>query len=333
MAKLRWGILGAGKFGGTFARGIQASQTGELIAVGSRTQENAERFGEEFGVPRRYGSYEALLADPDVDVIHISLPNNLHAEWTLKCAAAGKHILCEKPFTVNHAEAVATFERLKEYPVFFMEAFMYRTHPQTAKLQELIQGGAIGEVRLIQANFCYNMGTKYENIRMRNDVAGGGIMDVGCYTASMVRLVAGQEPIEVKGTAHIGEVSRVDEQATASLKFPSGAVANIACATQVGADSELRVWGSAGSIRVPNPWFPTEGENRIILHKSGSDPQEIVVVGGTPLYGIETDTVAKYIDRREAPSPCMTWNDTLGNMATLDKWRESIGLVFDVERV
>ena len=332
MAKLRWGVLGAGKFGGTFARGIQASKTGELVAVGSRTQENAERFGDEFGVPRRYGSYEALLADPDVDVIHISLPNNLHAEWTLKCAAAGKHILCEKPFTVNHAEAVATFAKLREYPVFFMEAFMYRTHPQTAKLKELILDGAIGEVRLIQVNFCYNMGSQYGNIRMRNDVAGGGIMDVGCYTASMARFVAGEEPTEVKGTGHIGDISRVDEQATASLKFPSGAVANLACATQVGTDNELRVWGSAGSIRVPNPWFPNEGDNKIILSKSGSDPQEIVVTGGTPLYGIETDTVFANIDKREAPAPCMTWDDTLGNMRTLDMWRESIGLQFDVEK-
>jgi predicted dehydrogenase len=332
MGKLRWGILGAGKFAGTFARGIQASQTGELIAVGSRTQEKADAFGEEIGVPRRYPTYEALLADPDVDVIHISLPNHLHAEWTLKCAAAGKHILCEKPFTVNHAEAVETFEKLKAYPVFFMEAFMYRCHPQTAKLQSLIREGAIGEVRLIQANFCYNMGPNYQNIRMRNDVAGGGIMDVGCYTASMARLVAGQDPIEVKGTAHIGSTSRVDEQATASLKFPSGAVANLACATQVGADSELRVWGSAGSIRVPNPWFPNEGENRILLHAAGKEPEEIIVVGGTPLYGIEADTVARYIDQREAPSPCMTWDDTLGNMKTLDLWRESIGLLFDVEK-
>lgn len=332
MGKLRWGILGAGKFAGTFAKGIQASQTGELIAIGSRSQESADRFGEEFNVPRRYASYDAMLADPDVDVVHISLPNNLHAEWTLKCAAAGKHILCEKPFTVNHAEAVETFEALKAYPVFFMEAFMYRCHPQTAKLQSLITEGAIGEVRLIQANFCYNMGTRYENIRMRNDVAGGGIMDVGCYTASMVRLVAGADPIEVKGTAHIGSVSRVDEQATASLKFPSGAVANIACATQVGTDNELRVWGSEGSIRVPNPWFPNEGENKIILQRSGSSPEEIIVVGGTPLYGIEADTVARYIGQSEAPSPCMTRADTLGNMATLDQWRASVGLVFDVEK-
>jgi len=180
MNNLRWGILGAGKFAGTFAKGIAASRTGTLAAIGSRTQESADRFGDEYGVPRRHASYDALVADPEVDVVHISLPNHLHAEWTLRCAQAGKHILCEKPFTVNHAEAVRTLDEVKKHPVFFMEAFMYRCHPQTAKLKELIDAKTIGDVRLIQCSFCYNMGPSYENIRMRYDVAGGGIMDVGC---------------------------------------------------------------------------------------------------------------------------------------------------------
>lgn len=328
MAKLRWGILGAGKFAGTFAQGIQASQTGELVAIGSRTQEGAEKFGEEFGVPRRHSSYRSLVDDPNVDVVHISLPNNLHAEWAIECAKAGKHILCEKPFTVNHEEAVDTLNEIGKYDVFFMEAFMYRCHPQTAKICELIDSGAIGEVRLIQTNFSYNMGAKYENIRMRHDVAGGGIMDVGCYTMSMTRLVANAEPIEIKGTGHIGDISKVDEQATASLKFPNGTVANLCCGTQVSVDSELRIWGSLGHIRVPNPWFPTEGENKIHLHRSGHDPETVVVVGGLPLYAIETDTVAKYLAERQAPRPCMTREDTLGNMKALDAWRAEIGLKF-----
>lgn len=330
MDKLRWGILGAGKFAGRFAEGIAASQTGTLTAIGSRSQENADKFGDEYKVPKRYASYQALLDDPDIDVVHISLPNHLHAEWAIKCAQAGKHILCEKPFTVNHPEAVATLEEIRKYPVFFMEAFMYRCHPQTAKLKQLITEGAIGEVRLIQVNFCYNMGPGYENIRMRYDVAGGGIMDVGCYTASMARLVAGAEPIEVCGSAHIGPISKVDEQATASLKFPNGTVASLACATQVATDNELRVWGSEGSIRVPNPWFPNEGQNKIVLTKGG-ETQEILVEGGLPLYAIETDTVAKYLNDRQAPSPCMTPEDTLGNMKTLDLWRYSVGLKFDGE--
>ncbi len=332
MKSLRWGILGAGKFAGTFAKGIQASQTGTLVAIGSRTQEGAERFGAEHNVKKRYGSYQALLDDPEVDVVHISLPNHLHAEWTVKCAQAGKHILCEKPVAVNRAQAMETLDEVRKHPVFFMEAFMYRCHPQTARVAQLMAEGAIGEVRLIQCNFCYNMGPAYENIRMRYDVAGGGIMDVGCYTASYTRLIAGAEPEEVKGTALIGPVSHVDERATASLRFPNGIVANLACATQVSTDNELRIWGSEGSIRVPNPWFPGETGNKILLKRAGQDaPEEVIVDGGAPLYAIETDTVARYLEQREAPRPCMTWDDTLGNMGTLDAWRRSIGLAFEGE--
>jgi predicted dehydrogenase len=176
------------------------------------------------------------------------------------------------------------------------------------------------------------MGPKYENIRLSNPAAGGGIMDVGCYTASMARLVAGAEPDVVTGTGVIGPISRVDEQATASLRFPGGAVANLACATQCAADSEVRIWGSEGSIRVPNPWFPGEKENRIIVQRAGQPAEEILVDAPTPLYAVEADTVAKHLAARQAPPPCMTWDDTLGNMAVLDAWRHAIGLVFDVER-
>ena len=213
-----------------------------------------------------------------------------------------------------------------------MEAFMYRCHPQTARLKQLIADRAIGDVRLIQANFCYNMGPKYENIRLSNPAAGGGIMDVGCYTASMARLIAGSEPEMVTGVGHIGAISRVDEQAIAALKFPGGIVAGLACATQVAADSEVRIWGSEGSIRVPNPWFPAERDNKILLQRAGQSVEEIIVESPVPLYAVEADTVALHIAARQAPSPCMTWDDTLGNMAVLDAWREAIGLVFDVEK-
>ena len=330
--RLRWGILATGKIAGTFAKGVAASRTGVNAAVGSRTMESAERFGVEHNIQRRHGSYQELLDDPEVDAIYISLPNHMHAEWTVKCARAGKHILCEKPFTVNLAEAEAVIEIVRQSGVFLMEAFMYRCHPQTARLATLLRDGAVGDVRLIQANFCYNMGPSYENIRLSNPAAGGGIMDVGCYTVSMARLVAGEEPVSVTGDGVIGDISRVDEQAVASLRFPSGAVANLACATQVSADSELRIWGSAGNIRVPNPWFPGESNSRIILQRSGSDASEELVNSDVPLYAVEADTVAAGVNGQEAPPPCMTWQDTLNNMRVLDAWRKQAGLVFDVEK-
>jgi predicted dehydrogenase len=332
MTRLKWGILGTGKIAGVFAGGVAVSETGRLVAVGSRAQEAANRFAGAFASVTAHPSYDALIADPEVDAVYISLPNHLHAEWTIKCARMGKHILCEKPFTVNHAEAVAALEIVHAHDVFFMEAFMYRCHPQTQRLKQLLEDHAIGDVRLIQTNFSYNMGPKYENIRLSNPAAGGGIMDVGCYTASMARLAAGAEPEIVTGAGYIGPISRVDEQATASLLFPSGAVANLACGTQVAADSELRIWGSDGNIRVPNPWFPGEKDNKILLQKPGQPVEEILVTAPTPLYAVEADTVARYIEARQAPLPCMTWEDTLGNMAVLDAWRAAIGLVFDVEK-
>ena len=333
MKKLKWGIMGTGGIARTFARAVLASETGTLAAVGSRTAESAERFAEEFGISHRHASYEALVDDPDVQAIYIALPNHMHSEWTIRCARAGKHILCEKPLATNYAEALLAVEAARRNDVFLMEAFMYRCHPQTAKLKELLDAKVIGDVRLIQASFSFNMGPKYENIRMSNPAAGGGIMDVGCYTASLVRLVAGADPIEVKGVGHIGPISRVDEQSTVSMKFPGGIVAALSCGTQVGIDREFCIWGSEGSIRVPNPWFPGESDNRIIVQKNGEQkPTEIIVSADRGLYSIEADTVARHLQDRQAPSPCMTWADSLGNMKTLDAWRKSIGLVFDVEK-
>jgi predicted dehydrogenase/aryl-alcohol dehydrogenase-like predicted oxidoreductase len=332
--RLRWGILGTGGIAHVFAQGVAASRTGTLQAIGSRSKDTAERFGLQYGVApdRCHGSYQALLDDPLVDAVYISLPNHLHAEWTIACAAAGKHVLCEKPLTTNYGEAMTVIEAMRRYDVFLMEAFMYRCTPQTAKLLELVRSGVIGEVRLIECDFSYNMGPDYTNIRLSNPAAGGGIMDVGCYPMSMVRLLAGEEPVAVTGVATIGAVSRVDERATASVGFANGIVAALACGTQVETDQELRIWGSQGSIRVPNPWKPVEGPNRILVQRADEAAEDVIVEGGAPLYAIEADTVARYIEARQAPYPCMTWDDSLNNMRALDAWRRAVGLVFDVER-
>ena len=170
---LRWGIISTGKIARTLADAIHRSRTGELLAVGSRRQETAAAFGAEFDVPRRYGSYAALLADPDVDVVYNALPNHLHAEWSIKAAQAGKHILCEKPLATNLGQAMALVEAARYHDVFLLEAFMYRCHPQTAKLVELIKAGAVGAVRLIQASFTGNMSLDLNNIRLQNGAAGG----------------------------------------------------------------------------------------------------------------------------------------------------------------
>jgi predicted dehydrogenase len=295
-----------------------------------------------FDVPRRYSGYEELLADSEVHAIYNSLPNSLHLEWTIKAARSGKHILCEKPLTVNAAEANQMVEAVKEADVFLMEAFMYRCHPQTAKIVEIIRDGAIGNVRVIQAAFSYSLGEKeeaYQNIRLRNDVAGGGIMDVGCYTMSMARLIAGAamgldepgEPDSIKAVAHVGEIGRVDEWSAAVAKFPNGTVANLICGAKASVRSDVHIWGSEGDIGVPVPWKPVVG--KIILKRAGKDAEEIEVPAeADSCYTLEADAVAHHIPDRQAPYPCMTWDDSINNMKALDGWRESIGLVFDVEK-
>ena len=334
---IRWGILGTGNIARKFAKALNESPSARLVAVGSRSGPPARGFADDFGAERAHGSYEELLRDADVDAVYISLPNHLHAEWTARTASAGKHILCEKPFTVNAAEARATMDTVREARVFFMEAFMYRCHPQTAKIVELIVEGVIGEVRLIQAGFTYNMGLNYDNIRLSLEAAGGGIMDVGCYPVSICRLIAGaarrnpfQNPLEVRGVAHIGEVSHVDQQAAAVLKFPGGLVASVTAATQVASDNILRIFGSEGSLVVPSPWFPAPEKAVIHLRRNGEEPRDIEVNAPGSLYTHEINLLADCVRRhdREAPSPAMTWADTIGNMEVLDAWRKDIGLVF-----
>lgn len=331
-AKLAWGIIGTGNIAKTFARGVAPSTTGELLAIGSRTQESADKFGDEFNVPRRYGSYETLLADPDVQAVYISTPHPMHAEWAVKAAEAGKHILCEKPIALDYPEAMAVVEAARRNDVFLMEAFMYRCHPLIAKLVELIKDKAIGEVRLIKASFSFHCGWNPEGRLLNNALGGGGILDVGCYTTSVSRLIAGAalgqdfvEPIDIKSMGKIGE-SRVDDYAVALLRFPGDIIAEIATGVQLNQDNVLQVFGTGGNIVMPGFWNPA----KIVLSKNGQAAEEIVIEDPKDVYTYEADTVAANIAKRQAAA--LSLEDTLGNMRTMDTWRLGIGLVYDAEQ-
>ncbi len=341
--RLRWGILGTGRIAEAFAKGLAASRGGILFAVGSRTQENAEAFGAKYGAERRHGSYEALLADPDVEAVYLSTPHPMHAEWAIKTLEAGKHLLCEKPIGMNHAEAMAIVETARAADRFLMEAFMYRCHPQTARLTELIRSGAIGEVRVIQSSFAYDRPYSEATRTARQyapELGGGGILDVGCYPASMARLLAGAaigepfaDPEIVTGAAFLGETG-VDNWAAATLRFPGGIVAQLLTGVNVNTDNSTRIFGSGGDIHVPWPWKPGTDGNRgdIILRRAGQEPETITVDDGRELYSIEADTATRYIREGVRQSPTMPWADTLGNMATLDRWREAVGLTYPSEQ-
>jgi len=341
-ARLGWGIVGTGRIAQIFARGVAESAASEIIAVGSRTRAAATAFGKAFGVPHRHGSYRALLANPAVEAVYISTPHPMHAEWAIKAAEAGKHVLCEKPLTLNHAEAMTVVEAARRNNVTLMEAFLYRCHPQTETLVALIRAGTIGEVRLIQAAFGFNTAFNPAGRLFRQDLGGGGILDVGCYSISMVRLLAGAatgrrfaDPIEVKGTAQIGEISRVDEDAVAALRFPGGILASVATGVRVQQENVVRVFGSEGHILLPVPWVPSRdgSPTAIIVQRTGEDPREVVVPPTINPYGLEADYVAAQVAAGVRSPPAMSWEDSLGNMRTLDAWRDSIGLVYDRERL
>jgi len=338
--KLAWGILGTGMIAGAFAEGLTTSETGTLVAVGSRSQHTADTFGEQWNVPHRHGSYEALLANAEVEAVYIATPHPWHVEWAIKAAEAGKHILCEKPIALNYAEAMTIVEAAQRNNVFLMEAFMYRCHPQTAQLLELVRSGAIGNVKVIQATFSFQVAYNTESRLLNNRLGGGGILDVGCYCTSMARLIAGAalgksvaEPIEIKAVGHVGKESRVDEYTVASLLFPDDIVAQLWSGVQVNGENVVRIFGSEGSIFIPNPWGPNRlaGRSSFFVTRNGqSQAEEITVETTVGIYGLEADTVATYLGQGQAPA--MTWEDTLGNMRTLDMWRAELGVVYDVEK-
>ncbi len=339
--KLAWGIIGTGAIARRFAQSLPHSMTGELIAVASRTQEKADKFGAEFKVQNCFGDYQALLNSKDVEAVYISTPHPMHAEWTIRAAEAGKHILCEKPFGVNRAEAMAMIEAARRHDVFLMEAFMYRCHPQTARLVELIREGVIGEVRSIQSTFSFHANVPPEQRLRSNDLAGGGIMDVGCYPVSLCRLIAGAavgkdfaDPVDVKGFARFDPETNVDLNASGILRFPGEILAQVACGVQLTQDNSTRIYGTLGNIVVPWAWVPAVegGKTSFFVNRQGQPSEEVVTETDLWLYGIEADTCAKYLDARQASSPAMSWADTMGNMTTLDRWRESIGLVYNMEK-
>ncbi len=336
---LRWGILGAGSIARIFVRGLRESQTGTLVAIGSRSQASADKFGEEFGLEKRYASYQDLLADGDIDAVYIATPHPLHAQWAVACAQAKKHILCEKPLTLNQGEAMAVVEAAREHGVQLMEAFMYRCHPQTTRLVELIQSGALGEVKFITASFGFAAGFDPHSRLFDPMLGGGGILDVGCYAASMVRLVAGAarglpfaEPTQVRGAGVLGR-SGVDEMAAATLQFPGDIVAQISTSISLNQENVLRVFGSKGHLLVPSPWFgsPAKGGPNIVLTRDGQS-EEVFVPSERSPYALEADALFEAVQKGAVQSPAMSGEDALGNMALLDRWRAEIGLVYPAEK-
>jgi len=248
---VKWGIVSTADINRKVIPGAHASDKVDLVAVASRDQARADAYARQWEIPRAYGSYQALLADPDVEAVYISLPNTLHAEWSIKALEAGKHVLCEKPFTRHPEEVTAAFDAAERTGRLLSEAFMYRHNPQTKRLVELVAQGAIGELRLVRSAFSYSL-YDADNIRLRTDVEGGALMDVGCYCVSGSRLLGG-EAVALDGQAWYGP-SGTDWTFAGLLRFPGDVLATFDCGTAMPNRDELEAIGSEGSIFLDDPW-------------------------------------------------------------------------------
>ncbi len=338
--KLSWGILGTGTIAGVFAEGVARSRTGKLAAVASREQAKAESFAARHGAVQAYGNYEALLDDPEVAAVYIATPHPAHVEWAEKAAARGKHVLCEKPVGLNMVEARAAVEACRLTGVLFMEGYMYRCHPQTARIVELVRSGELGQVGLVQATFSFNAPYNSSHRLYDRNLGGGGILDVGGYPVSIARLVAGAvsnkpfiNPHHVDGVGHLHAGSGVDVYAAATLGFPNGVAAQVSAGVGLHQDSVVRIYGSEGWLLVPEPFLVTVGggEATLLLHRKGAREPESIVVKAGPLYALEADAFAGALAAGLSEVPAMSIADTLGNMDTLDRWRAAIGLRYPGE--
>jgi xylose dehydrogenase (NAD/NADP) len=305
-----WGIISTADINRKVIPGTKASPKVDLVAVASRDQARAEEYAREWGIERAYGSYEALLADPDIEAVYISLPNAMHCEWSIKAVEAGKHVLCEKPLTRQPDEAEAAFDAADRAGRFLMEAFMYRHNPQTKRLRALIDEGAIGDVRLVRSTFSYSL-YDADNIRLRTDVEGGALMDVGCYCVSGSRLAAGTEPLSVYGQAWYGP-SGTDWVFTGSMRFPRDVLAIFDCGTALPERDELEVIGSEGSLFLDDPFHCIVP---VIEHRRFGEVERIEIERADS-YRLQLENFSDAI--RGKGEPLLGRTDALGQARALD---------------
>ena len=248
---VKWGIISTANINRNVIPGAHASPKVDLVAVASRDQARADEYAKTWGIQRAYGSYDALLADPDIEAVYISLPNSMHCEWAIKALEAGKHVLCEKPLSRHASDVEAAFEAADRTGRLLSEAFMYRHNPQTRRAKQLVDEGAIGELRLIRAAFSFSLYDD-DNIRLSTTLEGGALMDIGCYAVSGSRLFGG-EPEKAYGEAWFGP-SGTDWVFIGMLRFPANVLASFDCGTAMTARDELEAIGSEGSLFLDDPW-------------------------------------------------------------------------------
>jgi predicted dehydrogenase len=313
---LNWGLLSTARINRALIPAIRGSKRNRLLGVASRSQEKADGYAREWKIDRAYGSYEALLADPTIDVIYNSLPNHLHAEWSIKAMQAGKNVLCEKPMALSVAELDAMAAAAKETGKVLTEAFMYRHHPQTLKVEEIVRSGQLGRLQIIQGAFTFTL-KREGDIRLQAELGGGSIWDVGCYPISYARTIAGSEPLDFAGWSVTGD-GGADVLFVGQMRFPGEVFAQFDSSFISPPRAFMEIVGSDGTLEIREPFKP--GKNEKIMLRRG-DLVEVLDIRGEELYAGEVEDMADAVLLQKAPRISLT--DSRGNVAAIVRLLES----------
>ena len=322
----RWGIIGLGNIARQFATGLKSAPGAELVAVGSRSQEKSEAFGAEFGAERRYGSYMELAADPGVDAVYVASPHPMHKEDALLCLRHGKAVLCEKPFTINAAEAQEVISFARQNKVFLMEAMWTRFLPAVQKARQLVREGGVGDIQFVQADFGFRAGFDPKSRLFDPALGGGGLLDVGVYCLSFASMLLGT-PEHITGTAVLGETG-VDETAAMLLRYGSGAIAILSSAIRANTPQEVTIVGTDGNLKLQSPFW--KATTLTFSRKGHSDEVlELPFVGNG--YNYEAEEVARCVGAGLTENSQMPLDETLDIMKTMDTLRAQWGLKYPRE--
>jgi len=313
---IRWGILSTANIGiNKVIPAIQKASNGVVTAIASRNKERAAEVASQLNIEKSYGSYEELLADDDIDAIYIPLPNQMHAEWAIKCAEAGKATLCEKPLASTADEAQTMVDAFKSRGILFAEAFMYRFHPQNQRAQYMVQDGAIGTPQIMSATFTFALSDP-DNIRLSKELAGGALMDVGCYCINSMRFITGEEPSKVAAFANFGAETDVDEQITGILEFPSGIRGHFDASLRTFRTHSYEVRGTEGRILLPGSYVPDHSANTMIHHWRG-DSYDVIEVEAVDQYQLMVEDFADALLNSRPPR--FDPQDAVNNMRVIDR--------------
>ena len=315
MKKVRWGVLSTAKIGTEkVLPAMQQGQRCEIAAIASRSQATGQAAATRLGIPKVYGSYEALLADSEIDAIYNPLPNHLHVPWTIKAIEAGKHVLCEKPIGLSSAQAEELVAAAARHPhLKVMEAFMYRYHPQWVRAREIVASGGIGELKTINSFFSY-YNDDPNNIRNMADIGGGGLMDIGCYNVSLSRFIFDAEPVRVLGNIEYDPTFHTDRLASGVLDFGRG-TATFTCSTQLSSHQRANIYGTTGRVEVEIPFNAPPDRPCRIWHQRGNEVEEIVF-DICNQYTIQGDLFAAAIlNDTPVPTPL---TDAVANMRAIE---------------